>query len=270
MFTASTQQSSFKLSLASQIALIDMMSDTEKAVSSAFAWFYKLKKTGEHETSHPRRETIAKAAKCSVKSVSRFIEKYKFCFESVRQQKKTVAKGHNLWGSNVYTYDAEFFDLVCFLKEKGWWKNWKKMGAFITSQFTENEWDARSKYGYDSWVLNSQMSRGPRLKCPTTVLRVSSKPSNKVPTEQEPVPDSRQTKKRASEEIRVPGLSDQYKIKFDRFGSIFLAQEINKDYDFALKYGKLPRYPDRWVDSRLMAHMPYQYKILNRLKNGMD
>jgi hypothetical protein len=255
-------------SLRWQINLWDMMTKKEKLIALAFGWYYKLERDGEHETSYFSRKAIAKLAKCSVKSVSRFIRKYKiFCFEAIWQKKGLTPKGDNIYHPNDYKFFEPFFEAMCFLKENGWAKNWSRTREKFLSKLNEDEDLAKKDFGYNRWLMNKQMSRGNRPKCPTKDLRVSSKPfRNNVPTNQDPVPNMGYRKRAASEFLDCPGLkfSDSTKVIFDRFGTPFIAQEINRDYQFNQKHSNIIRYPNGWIKSRLAAQMHHQYKVLKK------
>ena len=197
------KSSSFDLSFTAHLNTYDMMSPTQKRIASAFAYFYKKQKKGEHKNSYPEQETIAGMAKCSTGSVSRFLHGIfgRLCFDKIFQQKKTVPGVHNAWSSNLHTYNKQFFEVLCFLKEKGWVGNWKKMRSFIITQANEDEEVTKEKLGYNKWVVNSKNANGQRPKTQTMALRDSPNPSrgrDKVPTEDLSVPNTEISRRKAS------------------------------------------------------------------------
>jgi len=257
-------------SVSFNISIYRMMKPSQKRIASAFTVMYHANRCGNQKESYWGREKIARHAKCSVGSVSRFLNEYKeLIFEEVKQRKGKGLDGKVKYSSNRYKFNHHFFTLLWFLKKRGYIKYWHIQGDKLYHQVCEDEHLTLNNIGYDFEVVNRQCAHDSRLKTHTRVLGDSSNPfRGMVPTKPIDVPDFRHhLKKTASEVIKVPGLTEQYKARLDRFGSIFLMQEINNDYDYSMKYGKPPRFPDRWVESRLKEQMKYQYKIIIGSKN---
>lgn len=239
------------------------MSPTHKRIASVLCVMFKAYKCGDQPEMFWGREKISNLAKCSVSEITRFKNKYiEFHLIDAKQRKVTNLDCKKKFSSNLYKLDERFFTLLCHLKKRGFVKYWHLHSCRLLTEAYENEELAMFKIGYDFEVVNKQMSHGECGKCHTNVLRDSPNPSRgMVPTKQPPVPDINHFKK-ASESLKIPGLSKQGLAFVDRFGSLYMVQEINNDYHFNKQKGNEIRYPDKWVQSRLCAQMQHQFKIL--------
>lgn len=253
----------FEDSLFWNLNLYASMTPTHRRIADTFAVAFKAVKCGNQETCFWGRKKIAGLAKCSVSEVSRFLSKWgKFIFKDVKQRRIKVVDGMVKYFSNNYVFNERFFTLIVFLKIRRYNKHWKKHSCSLLTQASEDESLACKKMGYNFEVMNKQCAHDSRLKTHTRDLGIPSEYLDKVPRKQPTVPHQSQLREKASEIIKVPGLSNPCKAKLDRFGSMYLSMEINRDYEFNMKSGNRIRYPDRWVMSRMCSHMHQQFKIL--------
>lgn len=247
------------------LSLYHGMTSDQKKIAEIFAWHYRLLMCGIHKESFPGHENIARKVGCDVRTVTRFLKKYEpLIFDKIERPSKYGKRQ-----SNRYHYNKYFFIPLCFFKSTGTTKNWHKNSKEILRKCSECEWDFSIEIRYDFDFVNKQMSCGDGSKCPTKDLRISTKCIRvRVPKEGVPSTNDHQKKSKPSEILRIPNLSHSAKASFDQYGSVFLAYEINKDYDYSLKFNNKIRFPCAWLLQRAEDQMKYQCKIFhNHRKN---
>lgn len=250
-----------------QLTLFNSMTATHKRIACHLCTMFTAYKRGDQKEMFWGRQKIASLSKCSVTEISRFIKKYKnLGLLKAKQRRHKGLDCQPKFSSNLYQLDEHFFTVLYHLKKSGFVKYWKLHSCRLLTQAYENEELAMFNIGYNFEVINKQMSHGECGKCHTNVPRDSSNPSRRdVPTNPGSVPPKNDHKKKASESIEIPGLTNQGLAFINRYGSMYMIQEINDDYKFNLRHGNKIRNPDKWVASRLRAQMHQQFKVLKSM-----
>ncbi len=240
------------------------MSPCYRRIACVFTTMYTATLRGHQKESFWCREKIAKAARCSIGEVSRFISKYKFIFKSVEQPKSQAKDGKVKYFSNRYKFTDHFFTLVWFLKKEGYAKHWNIHGDRLMKEVDENEDLAMQKIGYDFRVMNNQCAHDPRLKTHTKDLMNSSNSNYKSVPETTSVP----FKYRVQEELKKSlGLSESQFSRLQPHLSSVLTFEILDDVRYCEQKGVYIRTPERWAGSRLIAHAERELAVLRRIYN---
>ncbi len=256
-------------SLLFNISIFRSMTPTHKKIASAFTVMYRAFMCKNQKESFWGREKIAKRADCSVSEVSRFLGKYKeFIFAEVTQKRIQTMDGKVKYFPNRYKFNHYFFTALWFLKMRGYVKYWHIHGEKLYNQICEDEEVTLKKLGYDFEVVNRQCAHDSRLKTHTRVLGISPRSSEKnVPT-QVVVPHAKTTGIRASEIIKIPGMT-QAGVKFvDRFSSYYTSREIQNEFEWYTKKNNRVHDADKWIVARLIHHTQYQLGVLTRMKEN--
>jgi hypothetical protein len=224
-------------SFSSNLFFYNQMTKTERRVAEVFAGYYWATVEGIHSISYPSRIIIAKKAKCSVKLVSNFLKKYKnLIFKSVIQPKRVGRAAPNQYLANEYDYCDEFFEILCFLKAKGFTKNWNKIGETWLKYAFEDEELTMNRMGFRFGVMNKKSAHGTRSKVLTSSLMDSPNQNKNVHTENVRALPGLKTGK-ASERLKIGGLSE-FTLNFvDNFCSPLVVRQINNDLEFAREKG---------------------------------
>lgn len=135
-----------------------ILTKTELSITKSFLWFYKEKIMNQHQKTFPETKTIAKMAKCSTRSVNRYIKKY----EGV-----LITHVNHKFSSNQYEFNEIFFEYVMLLDLAGLLKNWsKKRKLEVLKWHIDDDWFLH-KILEKNGVIDRQMSHEWMKKCRT-------------------------------------------------------------------------------------------------------